>query len=104
MLYLEAKANLIITDSGGIQEEAICFQTPVVVMRDNTERPEGVEQGLAILAGTSTKGIINATRHYLNDLILINKYNKKQNPYGDGRTSNRILSILNNIKISEFTR
>ena len=104
MLYLEAKAKLIITDSGGIQEEAICFQTPVVVMRDNTERPEGVEQGLAILAGTSTKGIINATRHYLNDLSLINKYNKKQNPYGDGRTSNRILSILHNIKISEFTR
>ena len=102
MLYLEAKATLIITDSGGVQEEATSFCTPVIVMRDRTERAEGVEQGFATLAGTSIEGIVRATKHYLNHPNIKNDLVSKPNPYGDGLAAKRILNVLNNRKIEEF--
>jgi len=104
MLFLEAKANVIITDSGGIQEEATSFCTPVVIMRDSTERTEGIQQGFAILAGTSTEDIIRATKFYLNHLNIKNDLTHKPNPYGDGLAANRILKVLHDQKISEFSR
>ena len=104
MLYLEAKATLIITDSGGVQEEATSFCTPVIIMRDRTERAEGVEQGFATLAGTSIEGIVRATKHYLNHSNIKNDLVSKSNPYGDGLAAKRILNVLNNRKIEEFAQ
>ncbi len=89
------KSHLILTDSGGIQEEAPAFGIPVLVLRDTTERPEGVEAGTLKLVGTNHDDIIGAV-----DLLLENEseYNKMcgaKNPYGIGDTSEQILAILN---------
>lgn len=100
MLYLEAKATLIITDSGGIQEEATSFCTPVVIFRDHTERSEGVEQGFATLAGTSTEDIVRVAKYYLNHLDIKKDLAHKPNPYGDGFAANRILNVLQGQKNS----
>jgi UDP-N-acetylglucosamine 2-epimerase (non-hydrolysing) len=102
MLYLEGHAILIMTDSGGIQEEATSFRTPVVVMREHTEREEGVVQGFAMLAGSSTEGIVKAARYYLNNPYIKNELANKSNPYGDGLAARRIIDILNNRTIKEF--
>lgn len=83
-------ARLAITDSGGIQEEAPTFGTPVVVVREVTERPEGVEAGLAVLAGTDPERIVaEATR-----LLAAPRPSPGRNPYGDGRAAGRIVAAL----------
>jgi UDP-N-acetylglucosamine 2-epimerase (non-hydrolysing) len=102
MLYLEAKAIVIITDSGGIQEEAASLCNTVVVMRDHTERAEGIEQGFAILAGISTEDIVRATKCYLNHPDIKGDLVNKTNPYGDGLAAIRILDVLNERIIGEF--
>lgn len=89
------RSHLILTDSGGIQEEAPSFGVPVLVLRDTTERPEGVAAGTLKLVGTKYEAIIEAT-----DLLLTNKeeYNKMcgaKNPYGNGTTSQQIVNIIN---------
>ena len=92
-----ARSYLTLTDSGGIQEEAPSLDCPVIVMRDTTERPEAIEAGTAILAGTGRKEIFNAAAHLLDDTALHDKMKSAKNPFGDGHTSERIADILEKI-------
>lgn len=88
------RCYLVLTDSGGIQEEASFLQKPVLVMRDTTERPEGLEAGALKLAGTGEESIFSLCKQLLTDSNLYAKMSRASNPYGDGRTSQRIASIL----------
>lgn len=93
---------LIMTDSGGIQEEAPSLGKPVLVMRDTTERPEGVEAGTLKLVGTESLGIEKGMKELLLNQDLYEKMSKVQNPYGDGRASERIVKILQNWRKNEI--
>ena len=93
-VWLMAKSYLIITDSGGVQEEAPSLGKPVLVMRDTTERPEAVNAGTVVLVGTSTKKIISVAHKLLNDTLAYEKMSKTHNPYGDGSAC---LKIVNHI-------
>jgi UDP-N-acetylglucosamine 2-epimerase (non-hydrolysing) len=103
LLYLESKARLIITDSGGIQEEAPSFCTPVVVTREHTERAEGIDAGFAKLAGTSESYIEKLSKDFLNNQNIRSQLRGKSNPYGDGHATQRILNILKSKPIEEFS-
>jgi UDP-N-acetylglucosamine 2-epimerase (non-hydrolysing) len=94
MIYLMKKAYLILTDSGGIQEEAPSFKKPVLVMRDVTERPEGIECGIAKLVGTTRDKIYKETAKLLHNRIEYLKMTTDSNPYGDGKASERIIEVL----------
>jgi len=85
---------LILTDSGGIQEEAPSLGKPVLVMRDITERPEAVDAGTVKLVGASCSRIVGAVDQLLNDQVAYNVMAKAHNPYGDGRASERILKTI----------
>ncbi len=85
---------LILTDSGGIQEEAPSLGKPVLVMRDTTERPEGIEAGTLKLVGTSEEVIYKEFSRLLCDIDEYEKMSKASNPYGDGHASERIADIL----------
>ena len=89
-----ARAYLVLTDSGGIQEEAPTLGKPVLVMRDTTERPEGVLAGTLWLVGTEEESIYHSIRKLLNDESTYDKMSKASNPYGDGFASKRIADIL----------
>ncbi len=91
---LMTRAHLILTDSGGIQEEAPSLGKPVLVMRDTTERPEGVEAGLARLVGTDPATILRETTRLLDDPSLYQQMTQMENPYGDGRACERIIEVL----------
>ncbi|MCG3400173.1 non-hydrolyzing UDP-N-acetylglucosamine 2-epimerase [Staphylococcus massiliensis] len=84
------QAHLILTDSGGVQEEAPSLGKPVLVLRDTTERPEGVEAGTLKLAGTDEEDVYRLTKELLNDQELYKRMSIAQNPYGDGKASERI--------------
>ncbi len=88
------RSYLIITDSGGIQEEAPSLGKPVLVMRDTTERPEGIEAGTLKLVGTVEENIFRETMKLLTDKNAYLKMAQAKNPYGDGKASERIVSIL----------
>lgn len=88
------KAYLILTDSGGIQEEAPSLRKPVLVMRDNTERPEGVEAGTLKLVGTDENVIYESFKQLLINKEEYDKMSKASNPYGDGFASKKIADIL----------
>jgi UDP-N-acetylglucosamine 2-epimerase (non-hydrolysing) len=88
------RAYLILTDSGGIQEEAPALGKPVLVMRNTTERPEAVDAGSARLVGTSTETIATAVQHLLDDVETYERMSRARNPFGDGRASERIASHL----------
>ena len=88
------KSYLIITDSGGIQEEAPSLGVPVLVMRDTTERPEGISAGTLKLVGTNENGIYNNLKLYLDDMDEYSKMSKSSNPYGDGTASIQIADII----------
>ena len=90
-------ANLVLTDSGGIQEEAPSLGKPVLVMRKNTERPEGVEAGTARVVGVTKAEIIVAVNQLLNDQKIYDSMACAQNPYGDGFASRRIREILEKV-------
>lgn len=90
-----AKSHIILTDSGGVQEEAPSLQKPVLVLRDTTERPEGVEAGTLKLAGIQKEHIYELTKELLTDEDLYRKMAEANNPYGDGKAS---LRICENIK------
>ena len=94
LIWLMEKSYLVLTDSGGIQEEAPALGKPVLVMRDVTERQEGVDAGTAKLVGTDTNVIIKALRELFEVPEVYNKMAKAVNPYGDGKTSERIRGIL----------
>ncbi|PKL00409.1 MAG: UDP-N-acetylglucosamine 2-epimerase (non-hydrolyzing) [Tenericutes bacterium HGW-Tenericutes-1] len=87
---------LILTDSGGIQEEAPSLGKPVLVMRDTTERPEGIAAGTLKLVGTSEEMIYDSCRKLLTDKIEYDRMSKASNPYGDGMACKRIADILEN--------
>lgn len=89
-----AASHIILTDSGGIQEEAPSLGKPVIVLRDTTERPEGIEAGTLKLAGTDEDTIFNLTDELLTDQAAYDKMAKASNPYGDGQASRRIVEAL----------
>ncbi len=88
------KAYLILTDSGGIQEEAPCLGKPVLVLRDTTERPEGIEAGTLRLVGTNEEKIYEETKNLLTNKEEYEKMSKASNPYGDGHASERIVDAI----------
>ena len=90
------QAYLIITDSGGIQEEAPALGKPVLVMRDTTERPEGVEAGTLKLVGTEEQKIYEAFSELIYNYEVYEKMSKASNPYGDGNASKRIVDVILN--------
>lgn len=92
-VYLMNCSYLILTDSGGIQEEAPSLGKPVLVMRNNTERPEAIDSGAAILVGTNMKKIVKKVEELLDDNVKYNKISKIHNPYGDGSASYQISEI-----------
>lgn len=89
-----ARSYLILTDSGGIQEEAPSLGKPVLVMRDTTERPEGIAAGTLKLVGTNEETIYNEFKRLLTDKEAYNSMSKASNPYGDGHACERIADIL----------
>lgn len=89
-----ARAYLVLTDSGGIQEEAPSLGKPVLVLRDTTERPEGIKAGTLFLVGTQEETIYRSIRKLLHDEAAYNKMCRASNPYGDGFASKRIADIL----------
>lgn len=88
------KAHIILTDSGGVQEEAPSLGKPVLVLRDTTERPEGVEVGTLKLIGIKKENIINETELLINNKNEYNKMSAKQNPYGIGNSAEQIVEII----------
>ena len=91
---LLAKSYIILTDSGGIQEEAPSLGKPVLVMRDTTERPEGIEAGTLKLVGTQEEVIYEHFKELLENEVLYNQMSEASNPYGDGTASKQIVEIL----------
>lgn len=94
LIWMMNKSNIIITDSGGIQEEAPSLGKPVLVLREVTERTEGVEAGTAILVGSDKNKIVSQTTKLLSDHLYYNQISKASNPYGDGTTSEQIKAVL----------
>ena len=92
-------SRLILTDSGGVQEEAPSLGKPVLVMRNTTERPEAVEAGTAKLVGTDVDLIVNSVSQLLEDNAAYTAMAQAVNPYGDGKASERIASICEQILI-----
>ena len=93
-IFLMNKSSIILTDSGGVQEEAPSLNKPVLVMRDTTERPEAVEFGKVKLVGTNTNLIINEVSKLLEDKLYYQSFLKNANPYGDGTASEQIINFL----------
>ena len=93
-VYLMEKSTIVLTDSGGIQEEAPSLGKPVLVLRDTTERPEGIAAGTLKLVGTSEDVIYNETKKLLDDKNEYNKMSKASNPYGDGFASKYIVDAI----------
>ncbi|HEY1089380.1 MAG TPA: UDP-N-acetylglucosamine 2-epimerase (non-hydrolyzing) [Archangium sp.] len=94
LVYLLSRSTLVLTDSGGIQEEAPTLGKPVLVMREVTERPEGITAGCAELVGTDEKRILAAATRLLTDARAYESMSRAQNPYGDGHASERIVQVL----------
>ncbi len=93
-VQLMKRSYLILTDSGGIQEEAPSLGKPVLVLRDVTERPEGVEAGVLRVVGTSPDRIVRETVELLTDDLAYRRMAQTANPYGDGHASERIVAVL----------
>ncbi|RXE46255.1 MULTISPECIES: non-hydrolyzing UDP-N-acetylglucosamine 2-epimerase [Pseudomonas] len=93
-VYMMSRAHIILTDSGGIQEEAPSLGKPVLVMRDTTERPEAVAAGTVKLIGTKTADIVRELNRLLTDTVAYRTMSYAHNPYGDGRACQRILEAL----------
>ncbi|MFE7060658.1 non-hydrolyzing UDP-N-acetylglucosamine 2-epimerase [Sutcliffiella sp. NPDC057660] len=89
-----SRAHIILTDSGGVQEEAPSLGVPVLVLRDTTERPEGIEAGTLKLAGTDEETIYKLSNELLNNKEEYDKMSKASNPYGDGEASRRIVEAI----------
>lgn len=101
-LWLISKSALIITDSGGIQEEAPSYAVPVVIMRSYTERREGVDAGFATLAGQSPEGVEAAAAGWLDNPGRAERLRNLANPYGDGRAAERIVAVMAGNVADEF--
>lgn len=94
LIHLQKRAKIILTDSGGIQEEAPAFGVPVLVLREVTERPEGVKAGTLKLVGTGTRNIVREATRLLDDPSAHAKMAKAVNPFGDGHATGRIIQAL----------
>jgi UDP-N-acetylglucosamine 2-epimerase len=97
---LMERAYVILTDSGGIQEEAPALGKPVLVMRDKTERPEAVAAGTARLVGTDADVIVAATERLLRSAAAYRKMARARNPFGDGHASRRVVAVLRRFSAS----
>jgi UDP-N-acetylglucosamine 2-epimerase (non-hydrolysing) len=95
--------NLILTDSGGLQEEGPALGKPVLVMREYTERPEGIQAGTSKLVGTQAKNIVASVAGLLNDSAAYQAMARAVNPYGDGKATERILNILAEVDMADNT-
>jgi UDP-N-acetylglucosamine 2-epimerase len=94
LVHLMKQSLLVLTDSGGIQEEAPSLCVPVLVMREETERPEGIEAGVARLVGTNRDRIVAEASRLLRDPKERKAMISAENPYGDGKASERIVQVL----------
>ena len=101
-VHLMSKASIVLTDSGGIQEEAPGLGKPVLVMRDTTERPEALASGTVHLVGTDYNKIKNEVSTLLDDATAYEKMSKAVNPYGDGKACDRIVRILNDENVERY--
>ena len=97
-IWMMNRAKLIITDSGGVQEEAPSLGKPVLVMRDTTERPEAVEVGTAILVGTNKNMIVKEALDLLNNATRFEVMSRLHNPYGDGKACERIVEFISQLE------
>lgn len=97
-IWLMNRSKIIITDSGGVQEEAPSLGKPVLVMRDTTERSEAVNAGTVILVGTNSQAIVEKSLELLNNPNLYKEMSHLNNPYGDGKASERIVNFINKLK------
>jgi UDP-N-acetylglucosamine 2-epimerase (non-hydrolysing) len=98
-VWMMKQSKLILTDSGGVQEEAPSLGKPVLVLRENTERPEAVKEGTVILLGTDEDKIFFTTQALLTDSEMYHKMSIKNNPYGDGKTTERIIQFMLNASL-----
>ena len=101
-VYLMEKSTVVLTDSGGIQEEAPGLGKPVLVMRDTTERPEALKSGTVHLVGTNHDLIVNEVSTLLDDPVAYEKMSKAVNPYGDGKACSRIVRALNGEAVDRY--
>lgn len=101
-VYLMEKSTIVLTDSGGIQEEAPGLGKPVLVMRDTTERPEALKSGTVHLVGTNHDLIVNEVSTLLDDKTAYEKMSHAVNPYGDGKACNRIVRALKGEKVERY--
>ena len=102
-VHLMSKATIVLTDSGGIQEEAPGLGKPVLVMRDTTERPEALASGTVRLVGTNYNKIMSEVSTLIEDKEAYDKMSKAVNPYGDGKACDRIVRILNGESIENYS-
>ncbi|MGO9017093.1 MAG: non-hydrolyzing UDP-N-acetylglucosamine 2-epimerase [Syntrophobacteraceae bacterium] len=96
-VYLMNRSYMIVTDSGGIQEEAPSLGKPVLVMRDVTERPEGVQAGIVKVIGTKVREICSSISRLISDAAAYKQMTSSRNPYGDGKAAQRIVDIIHEI-------
>ena len=101
-VFLMSKSFIVLTDSGGIQEEAPGLGKPVLVMRDTTERPEALKSGTVHLVGTNHDLIVNEVSTLLDDAAAYERMSKAVNPYGDGKACNRIVRALNGEQVERY--
>ena len=101
-VYLMEKSTIVLTDSGGIQEEAPGLGKPVLVMRDTTERPEALKSGTVHLVGTNHDLIVSEVSTLLDDAAAYEKMSKAVNPYGDGKACSRIVRALNGEEVDRY--
>ncbi len=101
-VYLMEKSTIVLTDSGGIQEEAPGLGKPVLVMRDTTERPEALKSGTVHLVGTNHDLIVNEVSTLLDDAGAYERMSKAVNPYGDGKACSRIVRALNGEEVEKY--
>ncbi|KAJ3269291.1 hypothetical protein HDV01_001620 [Terramyces sp. JEL0728] len=99
--YLMKSVYLVMTDSGGIQEEATAFSVPILVLRETTERPEGVNAGMAKLIGTKEENVLYEGNKMLTDKDYYNKYVKHSSPYGDGKAAKKIVDMVTSKDVLE---
>lgn len=102
-VYLMEKSTVVLTDSGGIQEEAPGLGKPVLVMRDTTERPEALSSGTVHLVGTDYNKIVNEVSILLDDKEAYNRMSHAVNPYGDGKACDRIVRALNGEQVERYS-
>jgi len=101
-IHLLERCHLVLTDSGGIQEEAPAFGKPVLVMREETERKEGIEAGITELVGTDDGRIVESVEKLLNDEQACGRMSGRANPYGDGQAARRIVDVLDRGTCTEW--